>query len=512
MRIAINIVSSYARFLLGMIAVFCLTPFVLQRIGVEDFGLWSLCLAVTGVLGVLDLGFSTAAVKYVAECAGNGEHEARNEALSTLLLVYTLLGVVVLILVLAAIPAGIHWFGLEAANAEKFRTIVTITGVAQGIALPLSIFRSALVGQGRYDVVNSFDIGIIVLNIALVFTLLTSGLGLPGLAIANASIVLAGPLALVPMAFKKIPGLALSIKRVRLARLREAAPLAVWFMLANIALIITLRSDALLIKIYLPLTAVAAFAIAAKISESSYLLNKQFSNALMPLISSSRGAGDTATVRAILQDGTRYLAAVSAPVLGLLFFHAERVIDLWVGPELHAAILPLRILLLAVFFSTLQFNAANVLGMTGGHRGVAWTMIGSAALNIILSIIFIPALGLAGAALATLVSALTLEFGVILKRACSHQKLKFVSVLRPIIPVLLSLVPMFLTAHWLDLYWPANSLLALALQCVIAGIVFLAVACMVVIRSDERRRVIGRIADWNSQRSLRHVPAPARQE
>ena len=123
---------------------------------------------------------------------------------------------------------------------------MTITGVAQGIALPLSIFRSALVGQGRYDVVNGFDVGIIVLNISAGrCTLLTSGLGLPGLAIANASIVLAGPLALVPVAFRKIPGLALSIKRIRLARLREAAPLAVWFMLANIALIITLRSDAL---------------------------------------------------------------------------------------------------------------------------------------------------------------------------------------------------------------------------------------------------------------------------
>ena len=509
MRTVINIVSSYARFLIGMIAVFFLTPFILQRIGAEEFGLWTLCLAITGLLGVLDLGFSTAAVKYVAECAGNGKHEARNEALSTLLLVYTLLGVVVLILVLAAIPAGIHWFGLETADAESFRTIVTITGVAQGIALPLSIFRSALVGQGRYDVVNSFDVGIIMLNIVLVVTLLTSGLGLPGLAMANASIVLAGPLVLVPVAFKKIPGLALSFKRVRLARLREAAPLAVWFMLANIALIITLRSDALLIKLYLPLSAVAAFAIAAKISESSYLLNKQFSNALMPLISSSRGAGDMATVHAVLQDGTRYLATVAAPVLGLLFFHAERVIHLWVGPEMHDAILPLRILLVAVFFSTLQFNAANVLGMTGGHRGVAWTMIGSATLNIILSVILIPMLGLAGAALATLVSALTLEFGIILKLTCNHQAVKLVSILRPLIPVLLSLLPMFLAAYWLNLYWPVNSLLALALQCVAAALIFLAVACMVVIRSDERRRVIGKLADWNSQRSLKHVPAPA---
>jgi len=68
---------------------------------------------------------------------------------------------------------------------------------------------------------------------------------------------------------------------------------------------------------------------------------------------------------------------------------------------------------------------------------------------------------------------------------------------------------MFLTAHWLNLYWPANSLLALLLQCVVAGIIFLVVACRVVIRSDERRQVTGRIAEWNSQRRLKHVPAPA---
>jgi O-antigen/teichoic acid export membrane protein len=504
-RIAINIVSSYARFLIGMAAVFFLTPFILARIGAEDFGLWALCLAVTGVLGVLDLGFSTAAVKYVAECAGNGRHEARNEALSTLLAVYTLLGVVVFVLVLSAIPAGIHWFGLESIDAIRFRTIVTITGVAQGIALPLSLFRSALVGQGRYDIVNSFDVGIIAFNIVLVITLLSSGLGLHGLALANASIVLAGPLALVPVAFRKIPDLALSIGRIRLERLREAAPLAVWFMLANIALIITLRSDALLIKVYMPLSAVAAFAIAAKISESSYLLNKQFSNALMPLISSSRGTGDSATVRAVLRDGTRYLAAIAAPVLALLFFHAERVIDLWVGPELRDAVLPLRILLVAVFFSTLQFNAANVLGMSGGHRGVAWTMLGSAILNIILSIIFIPKLGLAGAALATLVSAVTLEFGVMLKRTCDHQSVKLASVLLPILPVFLSLAPMLAAAHWLTSLWPVSSLPVLVLHCVAAGVIYLAFAFVVVIRSNERHHVFQRITairaenQWSSQ-------------
>lgn len=505
MRIAINIFSSYARFLLGMGAVFFLTPFILNRIGTEDFGLWSLCLALTGMLGVLDLGFSTAAVKYVAECAGSGRHEARNEALSTLLAVYTFLGLIVFAVVLAAIPSGIHWFGLEGDNADRFRTIVTITGIAQGIALPLTLFRSALVGQGRYDIVNSFDVGIMAFNILLVTTLLTSGLGINGLAAANATIVLAGPIALVPVAFKKIPELALSFRRIRLERLREAAPLAVWFMLANIALVITLRSDALLIKAYLPLTAVAAYAIAAKISESAYLLNKQFSNALMPLVSNARGAGDSATVLAILRDGTRYLAAIAAPVVALLFYHGESIVDLWVGPELRDAVLPLRILLVAVFFSTLQFNAANVLGMSGGHKGVAWTMVGSAALNIILSLALIPRLGLAGAALATLVSAATLEFGVMLTRTCRHQSVSLFSVLRPIVPVFVSLAPMVFAAHWMQREWMIDSLSTLFVQCLLAGSLYLVFAGMIVIRNKERRLFLDRLTHWKSQRSARRL-------
>ena len=148
----------------------------------------------------------------------------------------------------------------------------------------------------------------------------------------------------------------------------------------------------------MPLSAVAAFAIAAKISEYAFLLNKQFSNALMPLVSSSASVGDKQTVTAILTDGTRFLMIFATPLLGLLFFYAEQIVTLWVGLELIEVVLPLRILLVAVFFSTLQLNAANVLGMTGGHRGVAWTMIGSALLNILLSVLLIPRTGLAGAA------------------------------------------------------------------------------------------------------------------
>ncbi len=493
MRIAFNIATSYARFITGIAAVAFLTPFTLNMIGIEQFGLWSLCLALTGVLGLLDMGFSTAAVKYVAECSGNSNHAARNEALSTLMVLYTILGGVCMLLIFSFVPTGIRIFSLDQQQAEAFKVIMAITGTALALALPLSIFRAALIGIGRFDVVNLVELGSILLNALLVVVLLAHGWSLIGLAIANASVMLSAPLILIPLARRLVPEFCISSRLVRFRRMTEIAPLAAYFMLANIALMVTLRSDVLIIKGFLPLSAVAAYAIAARISEYCYLLNKQFSNALMPLVSRSASAGDRQTVAAILVDGTRFLMIVATPLLGLVFFHAENIVNFWVGPELQETVLPLRILLVAVFFSTLQLNAANVLGMSGAHRSVAWIMIGSAALNILLSLMLIPRMGLAGAALSTLAAAGILEFGVMLRRACTQQEVAHSTVLAGVFPVLCSAVPMLLVAQWLASTWPVGNLLDILLQAVAASLVFTVVAAITSVRRNERSWVINRL-------------------
>ena len=492
MRIAVNILSSYARFLTGVVSVFLLTPFTLGVVGVEQFGLWSLTLAVIGVLGLLDLGLSTTAVKLVAECAGTGDARARNEALSTLALVYSVLGLVCLILVIAAVPSAIRAFDLTAADADTFRRVMAIGGAALALAFPLSIFRSALIGAGRFDLVNGVETVTILLNALLVVLLLKNGWGLTGLAFAYGTVLVAGPLALAPVAYRVMKDFRIHPGLARLERLGEVAPLAIYFMLANIALLVSLRSDALLIKAFLPLSAVAAFAIAAKIGEYCYLLNKQFSNALMPLVSRSNGAGDQRAVQSVLVDGTRFLMMIATPLLGLLFVHAESVVYLWVGPELDAVVLPLRILLVAVFFSTLQLNAANVLGMSGGHRGVAWTMIGSAALNLLLSFLLIPRMGLAGAALSTLIAALVLEGGLMLFRACRRQGFGPLRILRELIPVLACAVPMAWLAHSLAARWPIESFVDLAVNALLALTCYTAAVSLVALRKHERRLA----SDW----------------
>jgi O-antigen/teichoic acid export membrane protein len=227
----------------------------------------------------------------------------------------------------------------------------------------------------------------------------------------------------------------------------------VYFFIANVAVLIILRMDPVVIKAFLPLTAVAVYAVGAKIAEYTYLLNKQFSNALMPLVSLSKGAGDADTVRRVLVDGTRFLLAIAVPFVTLLLFYSEPFVIRWMGPDFAESVPVLRILLVAMLLASVQLNAANVLGMTGKHRFVAFAMGGSALLNLVLSIILVQFFGLIGVALGTLIATFLVEFTLVVPRACRDQGLPLVGFVRQAIwPTLPALVPALTTA-WLLARW-----------------------------------------------------------
>ena len=489
MRLIINIASSYLRFLAGIVVVVMLTPYIIDTIGVGRFGLWSLCLASAGVLALLDMGLATATVKYVAEREGDGNHHARNEALSSLALVYLGLGIICTMTVFLAAEQVVQILDLTSQNADDYLLAMQIIGLSLSVALPLTLFKTMLVGAGRLDMVNLAEVVGIILNAALILVLLELELDIHGLAIAYASLLIVVPLTLVPFAYRLLPNLSISPKLIRWGRLRELLPMAFYFLLANIAMLMIMRSDVLIIKSFLPLTAVAAFAIAARIGEYAYLLNKQFSNAIMPFISRSNGSGDRHAVKASLVDATRILAGIATILVSLGYYHAETLVLLWVGEDLLEAVLPLRIMLLAVLFSTLQMNASNVLGMSGGHRSVAWIMLASATLHVLLSIVLVPELGIAGAALAMLISAVFIELGLLIPLACRQQQVKLGKMLIDLFPSILAAVPMLIVAELFSQIYPATSLMILVAQSSVAAMVFVAIFSIVGLSRKERKLI-----------------------
>lgn len=494
MRWVLNIASNYLRFLAGMVLVFFLTPYIVARIGVDLFGLWTLVFAVVGLFGLLDLGFATAAVKYMAEKTAAGDLDGRNQVLATLLLVYSALGLLCLALVAGLAETASRWFDLGPAEQADFAAALWLVGTAVALGFPLNLFKAILTGGGHMALVNGVELVASLLNAALVVALLETGHGLLGLAAASTASMLLAGFAMVPLARRLTPGLSLAPRHFAPERVRELAGFSVWFFIANVAVLVILRIDPLVIKAFLPLSAVAVYAVAAKVAEYTHLLNKQFSNALMPLVSQSRGAGDDAMVRRVLVDGTRFLLGIALPFVALLFFHAETILLAWMGPQFAGAVPLLRILLLAVLASSLQLNAANVLGMSGHHRFVALAMGASALFNLALSVVLIQVVGLTGVAVATLAAALAVESLVILPRACARQGVTFAGFLRAaVLPSLSGLVPALGLAFILARVQPPAGFGAVVLQGGLCALVYFAGFWLTGLTAAERRTVTQRL-------------------
>jgi O-antigen/teichoic acid export membrane protein len=418
MRWILNIATSYLRYLVMMVVVFFLTPFIVGKIGIDQFGLWSLIFSVVALFGLMDLGFATAANKYMGEFHGSGDHAGRNQVLATLLAIYVGLGLVcIAVVAVVSARAGV-WFDLDPEMRRWFQLALWLLGGVVATNLPMNLFRAVLNGIGRMSLVNGIDLVMQLLNAGLVVTLLNLGYGIRGLIFATTLTMLLGPIIAMLLAFRLTPALSVSPRLASTERVRELLGFSFYFFIANIAVLIILRIDPVVIKAFLPLSAVGVYAIGAKVAEYTYYLNKQFSNALMPLVAQSRGGGDDATIDRVLLDGTRFGLSIALPFVALLFFYAEDIILLWMGPDFAGAVPVLRLLLGAILSTAVQLNAANVLAMNGQHRFIAFAMGGSAALNLVLSIILIQIWGLNGVALATLLAAFSVELMVIVPRAC----------------------------------------------------------------------------------------------
>ncbi len=491
MRWILNIGSNYLKTIVGMVVVFLLMPFTIHMIGKEMFGLWSLIFSVVGLFGLMDFGFATAAVKYVAERTGAGDTEGRNSILSTLLVIYTCIGVVCLVLVAIVAGPASGFFAISGSQSKIFSEIVWLLGMVIAISFPAGLFKAALIGSGQMNVVNGLELLQLLVNTSLIVWLLSAGYGVRGLAISTATSMLLTSFLLIPAAYRMVPDFHLSWRQFSKERIPELLSFSIYAFIANIAMLLILRIDPVVISMFLPLTAVATYAVAVKVSEYTYLLNKQFSNALMPLVSQSHGKGDKDTVRRVLIDGTRFQMAVALPFIALLYYYAPSIITLWVGHEFDDSVPLLRILLVAVFFSATQLNVANVLGMTGYHRFVAFSMAGSAAINLLLSIVLVQYIGLYGVALATLVAAFSIEMLIIIPRACRTQELSLSAFfMQGIFPSFPAAVPMLATAWLLGALFPADSILIITLEGAVAALVYLVVFVVSGVHEVERLAVM----------------------
>jgi O-antigen/teichoic acid export membrane protein len=438
-KFIVNAAASYLRMLVSIAAVAVLTPYMIAKIGRDDFGLWSLVISALGFLSLIDLGFGTGVVKYVAECRASGNVERRNRILSTLSAVYLAIVLIsgVGIVVLSIFFNGI--FAIPAAQGQKAKALLWILAVRFVLlALPLGLFRNALYGEQKVYLINLIQMVATIVYSVGSWVALFRGFGVVALAWVNLGAMVLEYSGYVWFAYSSMHGLRISRKLLDTGLLRQVASFSSAQFLINIAALILLRTDPIVVKAFLPLSAVAVYAVALKVAETAYLLTKQFTNLLGPLATELKENAEETKIRFVFVNCTKFAMAPTVMLTVAMYVLGRETLGFWAGQDFAAGGVVLMVLMTSMTFSVAELTSSAVLSMTGHHRITAGAAVAKIFLNIGLSVLLARPMGLAGIAAGTLAATVLIDLLVTVRRACELHGVTYGSYLaRAFAPALL---------------------------------------------------------------------------
>jgi O-antigen/teichoic acid export membrane protein len=490
--VAHNVSTRYLAYLVDAVLGLVMLPFNLAHLGMAAYGLWVLTTSVTAYLSMLDLGYGSALVRFVAQYRARRDASALNEVLSTLAVVYTTIGAITyaIILVLAANVDLITRLTPDAVSTA--RTLLLIVGANVALRFAFGIYGGVIVGFQRYHLNNLTSIGTSLAVAGANVLVLTGGHGLVALVAATTAVRVAALFVYRLNAARVFPGLALDWRLFRRQRLREVTAFSVFMFALDAAYKVNYSSDVMVIGAMLGAPAVALWAPAQRLTEVTLRLSNQLSEALFPVVVDCDAGQRGVRLRKVFVEGTRLSLATVLPVAGGLVLLAHPLLMAWIGPRFTTTAIVVQLLAWVVIVRVGSSTASIVLKGAGLH-GRLTALVGLMAFaNLALSIALARPFGLVGVALGTAIPVTLVAVFGLFPTACRRVDVSFAEIFRQ--------------ALWPAL-WPAAiaagvvgasrahvppTLPAVALQFVAGGVIYFAFFLLSVGRAG-RREYLGHI-------------------
>lgn len=390
------------------------TPFLVSRLGIQQFGIWMLVNALTGTLSVMHFGLGDATVKYVSSHRARGDWQGVVRVIRSTQTVYGALGIVSAAAVVLGSPllAG-HIFKVEASHQALAIAAIRIGGIGLAVRFVNNVFAAALQGLERYDLsakvtilTKAATIGGIVVAVALGYGLETllwisvicAAIGATGLAVVVKSSIT--DLHFWPMLDR--------------AALHEVFGFGFYSWLGAIAGTIFAQADVLLVGALLGTIAVTYYSVCQKLAMQVHAFLAAGSAFLFPMSSVATEQGDLARMHRIYAGALSVIAVLSAAIGVPIFLFSQSILTHWMGADFasHASGL-LKILVFGYALLATSIVPYNVLNGTGRVRMNAALSWSSVAVVISGIFCFAPIFGLVGVAWARLLNIGPLLFAMV---------------------------------------------------------------------------------------------------
>lgn len=405
-----NAAYNTADSLLSPMLMIVAAPFLVSRLGWEQYGIWMLANALLGTLGVLPIGLADATVKYVSSYRARTGPSAVTRVIRSALTVSGLLGGLLGAVVVRSAPLLVSSvFKVGDDNSIVAIRAIQLAGLGLLVRSVDSVFLSTLKGYERYDLAAQVGMAVKIATIGLAVMLAALGYGVVEILVSTVIVTALGTGAEAILSRHLVGGLSLW-PLVDRAMLREVFGFGMYSWVQGLGGVIFSQVDRLLVGAILGSGPLAYYAISAQLAQQIHALPTAALSFIFPLISYRVEHSGRKGLRELFPQLV-FVNILSAALLAFpLIVFARPILSLWMGGD-FANRFSLLLAILAVAYALLAANVVphNVLLGLGHVRFVSMTNLAGGILSAIGVAALVPVLGIYGAGLARLLYGLTIS-------------------------------------------------------------------------------------------------------
>lgn len=456
-RIIKNAMSNGAGLVCEAVIAFSMLPYIIHRIGESAYGVWVFTIAISGYMGILNLGFRPTVNKYVSQYNATGDWKKIREILQGCLSIYFICGLIIFTICLFLSYNLSIFFNIPAEFESIAPLLVLLVGIQMPLGLLAVVYGGVISGLQRYELNNAIEIFVMLSRTVIILIFLNELPSLLTLAAAHFSMTIFGYLLTVIVA-KKLA----DIKGINLFKRPSKEALTAIFKFSSITFVIAMVGrivmyiDAPLIAAVLTTTAVTYYAVGSRLVNYTKNLVEVLVNVLAPATSELQAMNQLDTIKKVYFFSSRICSYIVFPILLYFIVSGHDFIKLWIGqsyPESYHVLLVFSLAGLIIFP---QMSTTPILFGLAKHRILMNLIMIEGVLSIGLAIVLGHMYGLIGMAIGlaapkALISSLICPVYVARLLGANWRQWFVVSYIKGGLVVIPFTLTMFLIRHYLIL-------------------------------------------------------------
>jgi len=408
-----TVFNSVGRVLEG-IAGLALTWYVVQELGAEGWGLWSMVAVFTGYASLVDFGIGSGFTKYVAQHAARKEDDQISALVSTGLLFYLALGAAAIVIIWPLIDLFINGVTYlqqaqgtgQSAPLEELRFLFRGGLILFVMTNCIAPFGCIPVGLQRMGISNAFGVLSSLIKVGVSAALVYAGWGVHGLLIGQGVSLAFFGAASVAAAFWLLPGLRVGPGRWSNAMFRQLLGFGWRTQVAKLSNLINFQTDRIVIAAvyrFADFTLVGLYGLGEYMASKMRQIPALLVSALIPAASALDAEDRREHLKRLYLVSTKYIGVCSVPLALYFIVCADVIMVGWLGPRdgIEMAAWTMRILCVG-FLANLLPGPGMSIALGKGHAWVPMRAgILSTTVNIAATIALYWSIGFYGVPIAT---------------------------------------------------------------------------------------------------------------